>query len=205
MSVKLEAKLGRKKTYNRDQLIGKAMELFRNHGYAGASTQMLVDALKVNRYSLYAEFGNKQQLFNEVLMRYNHEVVARNFGPLEAPAAGIEEIRELIKFFASTGTASGRGCLLCNTAVEFGAEDPTGAEFVQHYFKQISNAFYNALDNSFSREELLESVTLRVEADFFTSITLGLFVMIRANASAGIIDNAATSAINHLNNLVRQN
>ena len=44
--------MGRKKTYDRDVLIGKAMELFRDHGFAGTSTQMLVEGLGVNRYSL---------------------------------------------------------------------------------------------------------------------------------------------------------
>jgi len=59
--------MGRHKTYDRDVLIGKAMETFRDHGFAGTSTQMLVEGLGVNRYSLYAEFGSKQALFDAAL------------------------------------------------------------------------------------------------------------------------------------------
>ena len=195
--------MGRKKNYDRDELLEKAMEIFRDHGFANTSTQMLVEGLGVNRFSLYTEFANKQVLFDEALERYNSVVVERNFGPLESKTAGIAEIRLLLDFFAlaSRGPASGRGCLLCNTAVEFGSTDPGGSKFVQRYFKRITKAFYNALTNANNRGELRDSVLLREEADFFTATTLGLFVMIRAKAPPKVIENAAKMAIAHLDGL----
>jgi len=195
--------MGRRKKYDRDTLIEKAMEIFRDHGFAGSSTQMLVEGLGVNRFSLYAEFKNKQKLFAIALERYNQNVVERNFGPLEAPYAGIEEIRSLFEYLASAinGPATGRGCLLCNTAVEFGPEDPGGAGFVQQYFERLSKAFYQALNNTYSNGGLQSSVSPREEADFFTASTLGLFVMIRAKAPPAIITNAAKTAVEHLEGL----
>ena len=192
--------MGRNKTYDRDVLIGKAMELFRDHGFAGTSTLMLVEGLGVNRYSMYAEFGSKQALFYASLKRYDEEVVERNFGPLEAPRAGIAEVRALLDFFraAGEGPASGRGCLLCNTAVEFGPADPSGAGFVQGYFERLSKAFYAALHNAHSQGELLRSVDPREEANFFTASVLGLFVMLRAKAPPTVIESAARVAIEHL-------
>ena len=195
--------MGRKKSYDRDTLIKNAMEIFRDHGFTGTSTQMLVERLGVNRFSLYAEFGNKQRLFEAALERYDEEVIERNFGPLETPRAGTEEIRALLEFYASSGKgpASGRGCLLCNTAIEFGPVDPGGAGFVQRYFKRLSRAFCTALDNAYNRGELRNSVTPREEADFFTASVLGLFVMIRAKAPPTFIENAANVAIEHLEGL----
>ena len=195
--------MGRKKNYDRDILIEKAMEIFRDHGFAGTSSQMLVDGLGVNRFSLYAEFENKKKLFEAALERYNETVIERNFGPLEAPGAGVEEIRSLLKFFASAskGPTSGRGCLLCNTAVEFGSVDPSGVKFVRRYFERLSKAFYKALNNAQRKGYLLDSVAVREEADFFTASTLGLFVMIRAKAPTAIIENAAKMAIEHLEGL----
>jgi TetR/AcrR family transcriptional repressor of nem operon len=195
--------VGRKKKYDRDILVVQAMELFRDHGFAGTSTQMLVEELKVNRFSLYAEFGNKQALFDAALERYDKQVVERNFGPLETPTAGVAEIRALLAFYASANNvpAWGRGCLLCNTAVEFGPEDPSGAEFVQRYFKRLSNAFYKALNNAHSKGELLKDVAIKEEAAYFTASTLGLFVLLRAKASPEIIENAAGMAIEHLESL----
>jgi len=192
--------MGRKKNYDRDVLIGKAVEIFRDHGFAGSSTQMLVEGLGVNRYSLYAEFGSKQALFDAALQRYDEEVIERNFGPLEALGAGIAEVRALLEFYRSAGEgpASGRGCLLCNTAVEFGPNDPSGAEFVQRYFERLSEAFYAALDNAHGRGELRRSVDPQKEASFFTASVLGLFVMLRAKAPPTVIESASRVAIDHL-------
>jgi len=195
--------MGRKKTYDRDVLIEKSMEMFRDHGFAGTSTQMLVEELGINRFSLYAEFGSKQALFDAALERYDDMVVDRNFGPLEAPEAGIAEIRALLEFFAaaSTGPAAGRGCLLCNTAVEFGPDDPSGARFVQRYFKRLTKAFRRALDNARREGDLHNSVKTREEADFFTAAVLGLFVLLRATAPPEVIKSAARVGIKHLESL----
>jgi TetR/AcrR family transcriptional repressor of nem operon len=192
--------MGRKKTYDRDELIDKSMELFRDRGFAGTSTQVLTDELGVNRYSLYAEFGSKQALFDAALERYDDAVIGRSFGPLEAPGAGIAEVRALLEFYAlaNGSPAWGRGCLLCNTAVEFGANDPSGAEFVQRYFERLSGAFQAALGNAHRRGELRAPVDPRREADFFTASVLGLFVMLRAKAPPTVIKGAAHVAIEHL-------
>jgi len=192
--------MGRNKNYDRDVLVGKAMEIFRDHGFAGTSTQMLVDGLEVNRYSVYAEFGSKQALFDAALKRYDEEVVERNFGPLEASSAGITEVRALLDFFgtAGEGPASGRGCLLCNTAVELGPDDPSGTGFVQRYFERLSKAFERALENAHGQGELRRSVDPCEEASFFTASVLGLFVMLRAKAPANVIASAARIATEHL-------
>ena len=192
--------MGRKKSYDRELLIGKAMEIFRDHGFAGTSAEMLVQGLGVNRFSLYTEFGSKQGLFDAALRRYDEEIVERNFGPLEAPGAGINEVRALLEFFgtAGEGPASGRGCLLCNTAIELGPDDPRGAGFVQRYYERLSEAFYAALENARGKGELRPSAEPRAEAGFFTASVLGMFVMLRAKAPPTVVERAARVAIEHL-------
>ena len=179
------------------------MDIFRDHAFASTSTQMLVEGLGVNRYSLYAEFGSKQALFDEALTRYDAQVIERNFGPLEAPGAGVAEVRALLKFFgaADTSPASGRGCLLCNTAVEFGPNDPSGTGFVAQYFDRLVGSLRKALENARRRGEIDQSVSSTDEARFFTSCVLGMFVMLRAKAPPKVIKSAARVAIAHLDQL----
>jgi TetR/AcrR family transcriptional repressor of nem operon len=198
--------LGRKKTYDREVLIEKAVELFRDHGFAGTSTQMLVQGLGVNRYSLYAEFGSKQALFDLALQRYDEQVIERSFGPLEARGSGVAEIRALLEFYgeAADGPAVGRGCFLCNTAVEFGPKDPSGQEFVQRYFARLSNAFRSALENAKAKNDLRTTVDTEEEASFFTASVLGLFVLLRAEAPPPLIKGAARVATNHLETLLAE-
>jgi AcrR family transcriptional regulator len=59
--------VGRTKQYDRSDLLERAVGLFRRHGFNGTSTADLVEALGVNRKSMYAEFGSKQGLFEAVL------------------------------------------------------------------------------------------------------------------------------------------
>jgi TetR/AcrR family transcriptional repressor of nem operon len=195
--------VGRKKTYDRDELIGEAMEMFRDHGFAGTSTQMLVDGLAVNRYSLYAEFDTKQGLFDAALKRYDDEVLGHSFGPLEAPDAGLPEIRTLLEFYAlaSDSPGWGRGCLLCNTAIEFGANDPGGAGYIERYFERLSGAFTTALSNAHRTGQLKAAVDPSREADFLTASVLGIFVMLRAKAPPTSIEATAHVAIQHLETL----
>ncbi len=192
--------MGRKKSYDRSALLETAMEIFRDNGFAGTSAEMLVEGLGVNRFSLYAEFGSKQALFDKVLQRYDEQIVERNFGPLEAPGAGLDEVRALLETFglADRSPAAGRGCLLCNTAIEFGSEDPSGAGFVQRYFERLSRAFVAALEKAQKKGDLHPDVDPGAEAGFFTASVLGMFVMLRAKATPKIVKNAAQVAINHL-------
>jgi TetR/AcrR family transcriptional repressor of nem operon len=195
--------MGRKKSYDREVLVEKAMAVFREHGFAGTSADMLVERLGVNRYSIYAEFGSKQGLYDASLAKYNQENLGRNFGPLESEGAGIEEIRTLFEFFgaAESSPGLGRGCLFCNTAVEFGPHDPSGAGFVQQYFERISGAFRTALGNAKAEGRIDRLVVIDREASFFTSAVLGMFVMLRAKAPTAIFEGAAQAAISHLESL----
>ena len=63
--------MGMAKQYDRSELLDCAVELFRRQGFNGTSTADLVAELGINRKSMYAEFGSKQQLFEAVLAHYN--------------------------------------------------------------------------------------------------------------------------------------
>ena len=63
--------MSRPKQYDRTELLDRAVELFRRGGFNGTSTAALVDELGVNRKTMYAEFGSKQELFEAVLERYD--------------------------------------------------------------------------------------------------------------------------------------
>ena len=64
---------GRPREFNVDQALRRAMFLFWRRGYEGVSISDLTDALHIARPSLYAAFGNKEQLFRKVLDRYGAE------------------------------------------------------------------------------------------------------------------------------------
>src|SRR5437879_553680 len=61
---------GRPRAFDPDAALERAMHVFWAKGYEGAALSDLTRAMRINRPSLYAAFGNKEQLFRKVLDRY---------------------------------------------------------------------------------------------------------------------------------------
>ena len=85
---------GRPRAFDPDAALERAMHVFWAKGYEGASLSNLTRAMRINRPSLYAAFGNKEQLFRKVLDRYMDGPVAYFGKALAAPKARdvVEEI-----------------------------------------------------------------------------------------------------------------
>jgi AcrR family transcriptional regulator len=85
---------GRPRAFHADVALERAMHVFWAKGYEGASLSDLTRAMRINRPSLYAAFGNKEQLFRKVLDRYMDGPVAYFGKALAAPKARdvVEEI-----------------------------------------------------------------------------------------------------------------
>src|SRR6201982_3034669 len=76
MKSETAAKRGRPRAFDPDAALDRAMHVFWAKGYEGASLSNLTRAMRINRPSLYAAFGNKEQLFRKVLGRYMDGPVA---------------------------------------------------------------------------------------------------------------------------------
>ena len=172
------------KQYDRTELLDQAIELFRVQGFTGTSTAELVTELGVNRKSMYAEFGSKQGLFEAALERYDREHLSAVLAPIEATDAGVDAIREAFDSYgaASDGWVRGRGCLMCNTAVERAALDTGAGRYVAAYLDRLTKAFRHALDNAQRSGELDPVADLDELAAYFTMALIGVVACIRAEA-----------------------
>ncbi|MGZ8649825.1 MAG: TetR/AcrR family transcriptional regulator [Solirubrobacteraceae bacterium] len=63
------------------------MTVFWRKGYEATSLSDLTEAMGINRTSLYAAFGNKEELFGRALERYGQGPSAHVREALEQPAA----------------------------------------------------------------------------------------------------------------------
>ena len=188
--------MSRTKQYDRDELLDRAVELFRRQGYNGTSTTELVDELGVNRKTMYAEFGSKQELFEAALERYSRKHLSIVLAPIERPNAGLAGIRKAFRNYASAseGWARGRGCLLCNTAVERAPLDPGSQRYVTAYFERITTDFRSALEHAQRSGELDDDADIEELASFLTTALVGVAASIRAEAPAEQVQAAARVA-----------
>jgi AcrR family transcriptional regulator len=78
---------GRPREFDTDEALDRALEVFWRKGYEGASISELTEAMGINRPSLYAAFGNKEELFRKALDRYAAGPAAYAYKALEKPTA----------------------------------------------------------------------------------------------------------------------
>jgi AcrR family transcriptional regulator len=62
--------MGRPREFDPDQALDRALRVFWRSGYEGASMADLTAAMGITKPSLYAAFGNKEELFRKALDRY---------------------------------------------------------------------------------------------------------------------------------------
>src|SRR3546814_11656467 len=67
--------LGRPRSFDIDEALDRALEVFWRKGYEGASLSDLTEAMGIARTSLYAAFGNKEGLFCKAHDRYGRQKV----------------------------------------------------------------------------------------------------------------------------------
>ena len=195
--------MGGAKQYDRTDLLDRAVELFRRQGYSDTSTAELVAELGVNRKSMYAEFGSKQGLFEAALERYDQEHLSNVLRPIEAPDSSVEAIKDAFTGYAaaSEGWERGKGCLLCNTAVERAALDPGAAHHVDAYLARLTAAFRHALANGMATGAVDESVDLDEQASFLTMSLIGVAALIRAQADSSLVHAACRTIIRTVDSL----
>src|SRR5438132_604751 len=108
---------GRPREFDIDEALDRALEVFWRNGYEGTSLSDLTEAMGISRPSLYAAFGNKEELFQKALERYTE--VSHGFLQecLEQPTA--RTAIEMLLYGASVVREGEyvRGCLLVKGAL----------------------------------------------------------------------------------------
>ncbi|MEV0388426.1 TetR/AcrR family transcriptional regulator [Nonomuraea sp. NPDC050643] len=99
--------VGRPRGFDADEALERAMLLFWEHGYEGVSLTDLTSAMGIAKTSMYAAFGNKEELFRKALERYAEGPAAYAARALEEPTA----LEVATAFLAGSVRASTRpGC-----------------------------------------------------------------------------------------------
>ncbi|MER6441899.1 TetR/AcrR family transcriptional regulator [Streptomyces sp. NPDC001185] len=87
METRQKAPIGRPRGFDTDQALEHAMRVFWEQGYDGASLTDLTNAMGITRTSMYAAFGNKEDLFRKALERYTQGPASYGARALQEPTA----------------------------------------------------------------------------------------------------------------------
>ena len=116
--------LGRPREFDTDTALDLALHVFWRKGYEGASMADLTEAMGITKPSLYAAFGNKEDLFRKALDRYVDGPGGYFRTGLEKPTAreAVEHILyesvEAVTDPRNPGCLAVQGALCCGDAAE---------------------------------------------------------------------------------------
>jgi AcrR family transcriptional regulator len=175
------------------------MRLFWEKGFAATSTDSLLKEMDIGRQSLYNAFGDKRQLYLEVLRSYQQMSIGGHLKRLNEPASPLEGIFQLLSGLAVTDRKlRGLGCFGVSSIGEFGTSDPelrrlgeaSGALLRARIAERIREGqALGEIDPGFAAEE---------GAAFVQTSMMGLQVTARAGAGLKDMQELAAFAVQRL-------
>jgi TetR/AcrR family transcriptional repressor of lmrAB and yxaGH operons len=181
-----------KRDAERKEVLRALGEVFRAHGYEGASLTLITEATGLGKGSLYHLFpGGKQQMASEVLAEIDGWFETNIYAPLRDagdPACAIAAMIAGVERYFQSGN---RICLV--GLVALGAARDRFAESVDRYFARWQDALAQLL----RRSGLSRSQAQRRAEDALLTIQ-GALVLARARNDAGIFRRALSDLTKRL-------
>ena len=170
--------------FDRDQVLGRATEVFWTQGFCDTSISRLVEATRLQPGSLYAAFRSKQGLFLAVLDHYAQHGRERLRNTLAAAPDPLTGILTYCDDLAGGAKTDRRGCLLVNTVLEVGRHNPTVQARVGAHLAETEKIFRDTLEGAQARGLLDRSKSPVALAKFLMVMIWGLQVLAGTGADA---------------------
>jgi AcrR family transcriptional regulator len=192
------AKRGRPRTFDRDEALRRAMRVFWDKGYEGASLEELQAAMgAISPPSFYAAFGSKEQLFFEAVDLYAATVGARPRDALVNAAtarAGIEAmLREAVDIYSDPDTPC--GCLIHLGAINCAPANRSVQDRMRGYRTRAAELIRSRLERGVADGDVPEGVDLEPLVSLYASLVHGIPIRSRDGASRESLVAGITAAM----------
>jgi TetR/AcrR family transcriptional repressor of nem operon len=174
---------GRPREFDEQQALAQARDVFWSRGYQATSVQDLVNALAVQRGSLYAAFGDKRSLYLKAVSLYARE----NRAQLAAALATGPVLPALRRMLTQPDTLTGastsagrRGCLVGNTTAQLVPGDEAAEALVAAAYEGFIDVVADALRRAQVTGEITASAAPEVQAQLLLLLFQGSALVSRA-------------------------
>jgi len=175
---------GRPREFDVDEALTAALRVFWRRGYEGASMAELTAEMGIAKPSLYAAFGNKEELFKKALDLYEREKLAYISEALKEPTSRRMAERLLMGALKmQTSSCDPKGCLGVISSIACGPEAASIRQDVIERQKSGRQALINRLDQYREEGDLPADIESEALARYLTAVLQGLAVQAGAGAS----------------------
>ncbi|MBB5911159.1 AcrR family transcriptional regulator [Nocardia transvalensis] len=179
------AERGRPRAFDRARALERAMEVFWEHGYEGASMGDLTAAMGINSPSLYAAFGCKEQLFREAVDLYGTtegSYTGRALSEQPTARTAVEAmLRDNAAAYADDSTP--RGCMVVLAGSTYTTRNTAIRDFLTDKRRGTIDQIRTRLDRGTADGDLPAGTDTAELADFYATVLFGLSVQARDGAS----------------------
>ena len=166
----------RTKSFDQEEILDKATNLFWQQGYNGTPPQDILDTTGLSRSSLYDTYGDKHSLFLQCLQRYRETETEVLIGYLDGSEDSAAAIRRV--FHSAWGHTvkqrQQKGCLMVNSLNELAPHDPEVAAIVRENRRAMEDAFYRAIRRGQQQGTIIRSHQPRAFARYLVNSLWGL-------------------------------
>ncbi len=189
--------VGRQREFDEGQAVAAATELFWTHGFEATSMRMLLDAMRLSKSSFYQAFESKDVLFKRCVNEYADALVCAMRETLAEADDGLAFVRTILVSVSDDAKSpeTRRGCLVMNTANEFGQRRPSIAEVITRHVGRFEKVFEQALRLAEADGVWCGTRSRRATARFLVAALSGLKTMAKAGASRAELRESAEVAM----------
>ncbi|GAA4585834.1 TetR/AcrR family transcriptional regulator [Planotetraspora phitsanulokensis] len=189
--------MARPRTFDEQDVIDRAMQLFWTRGYETTSITDLTEALGVHPGTLYRVFGDKHALFLRALAHYNERLVDGFAPTLLEGGPVLPRIRAVLIGWIDLAVQQDqpRGCLIANTAGECLPGDEEVARSVRGVLSAVEDGFLQGLRAAARQGEISSELDLPAAAAMLTMLLEGLQVIVKADSDPRRLVSAVDTAL----------
>jgi AcrR family transcriptional regulator len=187
---------GRPRSFDRAGALERAMEVFEEKGYDGASMADLTKAMGINSPSLYAAFGCKEALFEEAVELYVAHGAEMWDAIPKAPTAKAA-VAHLLRSSAIAYTRDDkqRGCLVLLGVLHEGEGNSGPLQLLREHRARNLEALRERLARSVEEGELPRSLDCLELARFYLTVQQGMALQSRDGVPREALLRVADSAL----------
>ena len=189
---------GRPRTFDPDVALRQALDLFWERGYEGTSLSDLAAAMGIASASIYACFGNKENLFRQVMALYGTTSGAPPRRALREQPTARAAVHAMLRATADqiTGPDTPHYCMLILAAPAGAVENRSVRDFLADRRRDMHATIEERLARGVAEGDLTAPPAgLDAIARYYTTVVQGLSVQARDGATREELEAVITCAM----------
>ncbi|KEI72939.1 TetR/AcrR family transcriptional regulator [Endozoicomonas elysicola] len=193
--------MGRSSSFNRQQVLSDALDLFWSRGFYACSLKQLEEATEMHPGSLYYHFKNKEQLYLCVLEYYLEWQLQQRIDKYLIYSPSLQDLR---RFFTSgyrhSQEVSYRNCcFLVSTSNELHLLSDDASELVKRGIQSLRKGFIEFIDEVINpKENSNANIDHEVIASELLNLYLSTQLMAKVNPNQHMLDKQVKQSLDNL-------